>query len=93
MMMLTGGNAIKIVESDLNITVFLVETLMMMVVVKIVIVENIDGDLVTWQVPRQQEKEVCTQIPREECVKVSTCSQSSSSSSPAFHFDFSLASI
>ena len=66
---------------------------MMMVVVKIVIVENIDGDLVTSQVPRQQEKEVCTQIPREECVKVPTCSQSSSSSSPAFHFDFTLASI
>ena len=92
-MILIGGNAIKIVESDLNITVFLVETLMMMVVVKMVIVESIDGDLVTWQVPRQQEKEVCTQIPREECVKVSTCSQSSSSSSPAFHFHFSLAPI
>ena len=93
MMMLTGGNAIKIVESDLNITVFLVETLMMMVVVKMVIVENLDGGNVTWQVPRQQEKEVCNQIPREECVKVSTCSQSSSSSSPSFHFDFTLASI
>ena len=66
---------------------------MMMVVVKMVIVENIDGDLVTSQVPRQQEKEVCTQIPREECVKVPTCSQSSSSSSPAFHFHFSLAPI
>ena len=92
-MMLTGGNAIKIVESDLNITVFLVETLMMMVVVKMVIVENIDGENVTSQVPRQQEKEVCTQIPREECVKVSTCSQSSSSSSPSFHFHFMLASI
>ena len=60
---------------------------MMMVVVKMVIVESIDGENVTSQVPRQQEKEVCTQIPREECVKVSTCSQSSSSSSPAFHFD------
>ena len=47
MMMLTGGNAIKIVESDLNITVFLVETLMMMVVVKMVIVESIDGENVT----------------------------------------------
>ena len=47
MMMLTGGNAIKIVESDLNITVFLVETLMMMVVVKMVIVESNDRDMVT----------------------------------------------
>ena len=47
-MMLTSGNAITIVESDVNITVFLVETLMMMVVVKMVIVESNDGENVTF---------------------------------------------
>ena len=46
-MMLTVGNAITIVESDVNITVFLVETLIMMVVVKMVIVESIVGENVT----------------------------------------------
>ena len=43
-MMLTSGNAITIVESDVNITVFLVETLMMIVVVNMVIVESNDGE-------------------------------------------------
>ena len=46
-MMLTVGNAITIVESDVNITVFLVETLIMMVVVKMVIVESNDRENVT----------------------------------------------
>ena len=47
LMMLIGGNAIKIVESDVNNCVLSRDILMMMVVVKMVIVESIDVENVT----------------------------------------------